>query len=125
MVKHKGSSALAVFTCIAEICKYLCSQMLFMFHYREKIKGWIKEQAHKFVDRYFSSENMDGSNPALNVLQRLCTATEQLNLQVRSGRMFGGVEWEWKQWKYLGGCCDSTGGKAGYFRQCGQYFNCF
>ncbi|KAF7243325.1 E3 ubiquitin-protein ligase TRIP12 [Varanus komodoensis] len=51
---------------------------------REKIKGWIKEQAHKFVDRYFSSENMDGSNPALNVLQRLCTATEQLNLQVNS-----------------------------------------
>ncbi|XP_014139122.2 E3 ubiquitin-protein ligase TRIP12 isoform X1 [Falco cherrug] len=49
---------------------------------REKIKGWIKEQAHKFVERYFSSENMDGSNPALNVLQRLCTATEQLNLQV-------------------------------------------
>lgn len=49
---------------------------------REKIKGWIKEQAHKFVERYFSSENMDGSNPALNVLQRLCAATEQLNLQV-------------------------------------------
>ncbi|OXB83098.1 UNVERIFIED_CONTAM: hypothetical protein H355_016662 [Colinus virginianus] len=52
---------------------------------REKIKCWIKEQAHKFVDRYFSSENMDGSNPALNVLQRLCTATEQLNLQVDGG----------------------------------------
>ncbi|NXN24216.1 TRIPC ligase, partial [Nycticryphes semicollaris] len=52
---------------------------------REKIKGWIKEQAHKFVERYFSSENMDGSNPALNVLQRLCTATEQLDLQVDGG----------------------------------------
>ncbi|XP_039768558.1 E3 ubiquitin-protein ligase TRIP12 isoform X8 [Ornithorhynchus anatinus] len=52
---------------------------------REKIKGWIKEQAHQFVERYFSSENMDGSNPALNVLQRLCTATEQLNLQVDGG----------------------------------------
>ncbi|XP_029471280.1 E3 ubiquitin-protein ligase TRIP12 isoform X5 [Rhinatrema bivittatum] len=52
---------------------------------REKIKGWIKEQAHKFVDRYFTSENMDGTNPALNVLQRLCTATEQLNLQVDGG----------------------------------------
>ncbi|XP_065413009.1 E3 ubiquitin-protein ligase TRIP12 isoform X3 [Chrysemys picta bellii] len=52
---------------------------------REKIKGWIKEQAHKFVERYFNSENMDGSNPALNVLQRLCTATEQLNLQVDGG----------------------------------------
>ncbi|XP_048362455.1 E3 ubiquitin-protein ligase TRIP12 isoform X3 [Sphaerodactylus townsendi] len=52
---------------------------------REKIKGWIKDQAHRFVERYFSSENMDGSNPALNVLQRLCTATEQLNLQVDGG----------------------------------------
>ncbi|KAM4771356.1 E3 ubiquitin-protein ligase TRIP12 [Rhinophrynus dorsalis] len=52
---------------------------------RERIRSWIKEQAHKFVERYFSSENMDGSNPALNVLQRLCNATEQLNLQVDGG----------------------------------------
>ncbi|XP_077467263.1 E3 ubiquitin-protein ligase TRIP12 isoform X2 [Stigmatopora argus] len=52
---------------------------------RDKIKAWIKEQASKFVERYFSSENVDGSNPALNVLQRLCTATEQLNLQVDGG----------------------------------------
>lgn len=49
---------------------------------RDKIKAWIKEQASKFVERYFNSENVDGSNPALNVLQRLCTATEQLNIQV-------------------------------------------
>ncbi|XP_056139035.1 E3 ubiquitin-protein ligase TRIP12 isoform X2 [Lampris incognitus] len=49
---------------------------------RDKIKAWIKEQASRFVERYFNSENVDGSNPALNVLQRLCTATEQLNLQV-------------------------------------------
>ncbi|XP_061924266.1 E3 ubiquitin-protein ligase TRIP12 isoform X4 [Entelurus aequoreus] len=52
---------------------------------RDKIKAWIKEQANKFVERYFNSENVDGSNPALNVLQRLCTATEQLNLQVDGG----------------------------------------
>uniref|UniRef100_A0A672QPV1 E3 ubiquitin-protein ligase n=1 Tax=Sinocyclocheilus grahami TaxID=75366 RepID=A0A672QPV1_SINGR len=52
---------------------------------RDKIKAWIKEQACKFVERYFNSESLDGSNPALNVLQRLCTATEQLNLQVDSG----------------------------------------
>lgn len=63
------------------------------FSCREKIKGWIKEQAHKFVERYFSSENMDGSNPALNVLQRLCTATEQLNLQVGIRLKFA-LEWE-------------------------------
>lgn len=50
---------------------------------RDKIKAWIKEQASKFVERYFNSENVDGSNPALNVLQRLCTATEQLNVQVK------------------------------------------
>uniref|UniRef100_A0A8C0PL18 E3 ubiquitin-protein ligase n=1 Tax=Canis lupus familiaris TaxID=9615 RepID=A0A8C0PL18_CANLF len=59
---------------------------------REKIKGWIKEQAHKFVERYFSSENMDGSNPALNVLQRLCAATEQLNLQLPGEEPIGRVE---------------------------------
>ncbi|XP_015228228.1 PREDICTED: E3 ubiquitin-protein ligase TRIP12 isoform X6 [Cyprinodon variegatus] len=52
---------------------------------RDKIKAWIKEQASKFVERYFNSENVDGSNPALNVLQRLCTATEQLNLQADGG----------------------------------------
>ncbi|KAM6988560.1 E3 ubiquitin-protein ligase TRIP12 isoform 9-T20 [Tautogolabrus adspersus] len=52
---------------------------------RDKIKAWIKEQASKFVERYFNSETVDGSNPALNVLQRLCTATEQLNLQVDGG----------------------------------------
>lgn len=51
---------------------------------RDKIKAWIKEQASKFVERYFNSENVDGSNPALNVLQRLCTATEQLNVQVKN-----------------------------------------
>lgn len=70
--------------------------------YREKIKGWIKEQAHKFVERYFSSENMDGSNPALNVLQRLCTATEQLNLQVRNGKL-NWVRVGMEVVKYLGG----------------------
>ncbi|XP_034403848.1 E3 ubiquitin-protein ligase TRIP12 [Cyclopterus lumpus] len=56
-----------------------------MSNNRDKIKAWIKEQASKFVERYFNSENVDGSNPALNVLQRLCTATEQLNLQVDGG----------------------------------------
>lgn len=54
-----------------------------LFFCRDKIKAWIKEQASKFVERYFNSENVDGSNPALNVLQRLCTATEQLNVQVK------------------------------------------
>ncbi|XP_051512203.1 E3 ubiquitin-protein ligase TRIP12 isoform X2 [Myxocyprinus asiaticus] len=52
---------------------------------RDKIKAWIKDQASKFVERYFNSESVDGSNPALNVLQRLCTATQQLSLQVDSG----------------------------------------
>ncbi|EPY82322.1 hypothetical protein CB1_000661013, partial [Camelus ferus] len=59
---------------------------------REKIKGWIKEQAHKFVERYFSSENMDGSNPALNVLQRLCAAAQQLGLQLPGEEPIGRVE---------------------------------
>ncbi|XP_030237248.1 E3 ubiquitin-protein ligase TRIP12 isoform X6 [Gadus morhua] len=55
---------------------------------RDKIKAWIKETACKFVERYFNSENVDCSNPALNVLQRLCAATEQLNMQ----KVDGGVE---------------------------------
>ncbi|KAJ7995189.1 hypothetical protein DPEC_G00241970 [Dallia pectoralis] len=52
---------------------------------RDKIKAWIKEQACKFVERYFNTENVDCSNPALNVLQRLCSATEQLSLQLDGG----------------------------------------
>lgn len=74
-----------IWLCLLVILEHVnvkCDQMSCVLLSREKIKGWIKEQAHKFVERYFSSENMDGSNPALNVLQRLCTATEQLNLQV-------------------------------------------
>lgn len=65
------------------VCGLQC--VIWMMHYfcRDKIKAWIKEQASKFVERYFNSENVDGSNPALNVLQRLCTATEQLNVQVK------------------------------------------
>lgn len=63
---------------------------------REKIRAWIKEQASKFVERYFNSENVDGSNPALNVLQRLCTATEQLNVQVKHLLLL-------RRWPLLGG----------------------
>lgn len=62
--------------------------VVFLILCRDKIKAWIKEQASKFVERYFNSENVDGSNPALNVLQRLCTATEQLNLQVTHTLLF-------------------------------------
>jgi len=64
---------------LASVVKSFCSL------FRDKIKAWIKEQASKFVERYFNSESVDGSNPALNVLQRLCNATEQLNLQVTTG----------------------------------------
>uniref|UniRef100_A0A3B5A3B0 E3 ubiquitin-protein ligase n=1 Tax=Stegastes partitus TaxID=144197 RepID=A0A3B5A3B0_9TELE len=46
---------------------------------------YTKSHSFYFVERYFNSENVDGSNPALNVLQRLCTATEQLSLQVDGG----------------------------------------
>ncbi|XP_071085244.1 E3 ubiquitin-protein ligase TRIP12-like isoform X2 [Haliotis cracherodii] len=47
---------------------------------REKVRAWIKEQATKFLEKYFSTEAPGGSHPALNVLNRLCTATEQLSL---------------------------------------------
>ncbi|KAL5005223.1 hypothetical protein ScPMuIL_018679, partial [Solemya velum] len=46
---------------------------------KEKIKAWIKEQATKFLEQYFKSESHGGSHPALSVLNRLCTATDNLN----------------------------------------------
>ncbi|XP_041350022.1 E3 ubiquitin-protein ligase TRIP12-like isoform X2 [Gigantopelta aegis] len=52
---------------------------------KEKIKTWIKDQACKFLERYFSSENAGGSHPALGVLKRLCTATEKLSLEEDHG----------------------------------------
>eukprot|EP00063_Salmo_salar_P094514 XP_014069349.1 PREDICTED: E3 ubiquitin-protein ligase TRIP12-like isoform X1 [Salmo salar] len=63
---------------------------------RDKIKAWIKEQACKFVARYFNTEKIDGSNPALNVLQRLCTATEQLSLQVLYSTIVSCVVVSWR-----------------------------
>ncbi|XP_064615750.1 E3 ubiquitin-protein ligase TRIP12-like [Liolophura sinensis] len=47
---------------------------------KEKIKTWIKEQAIRFLEQYFSSETHGSSHPALNVLNRLCAATEKINL---------------------------------------------
>ncbi|KAI1882670.1 hypothetical protein AGOR_G00237280 [Albula goreensis] len=52
---------------------------------REKIKAWIKEQACRFVDRHFSCELLNGSSPALSVLQRLCGAVARLHLQRDGG----------------------------------------
>ena len=54
---------------------------------REKIKSWIREQACRFVERYLGCEQVNGSssNPALNVLQRLCAATARLGLQLDGG----------------------------------------
>ncbi|XP_074658456.1 E3 ubiquitin-protein ligase TRIP12-like [Tubulanus polymorphus] len=46
---------------------------------REKIKAWIKEQALKFSEQFFTSDTSGSSHPALGVLNRLCEATEKLN----------------------------------------------
>ncbi|XP_014682020.1 PREDICTED: E3 ubiquitin-protein ligase TRIP12-like [Priapulus caudatus] len=46
---------------------------------REKIRVWVKEQAAKLEQRYFSGlENNDANHPALSVLNRLCLATRRL-----------------------------------------------
>ncbi|XP_064639626.1 E3 ubiquitin-protein ligase TRIP12-like isoform X2 [Lineus longissimus] len=45
---------------------------------KEKIKAWIKENAVKFSEQFFNTDNHGGSHPALSVLNRLCEATEKL-----------------------------------------------
>ncbi|XP_060069438.1 E3 ubiquitin-protein ligase TRIP12-like [Ylistrum balloti] len=52
---------------------------------KEKVKTWIKEQAIRFLDQYFNSESQGSSHPALNVLNRLCSATENLSVEEDSG----------------------------------------
>ncbi|KAK3095400.1 hypothetical protein FSP39_014206 [Pinctada imbricata] len=49
---------------------------------KEKIKTWIKDHAIQFLKQYFNEENPGTSHPALTVLNRLCSATD--NLQVES-----------------------------------------
>ncbi|XP_077987999.1 E3 ubiquitin-protein ligase TRIP12-like isoform X2 [Glandiceps talaboti] len=56
-----------------------------MANNKEKVKVWIKEQAQKFVAEYFGAEQRGDSHPALNILHRLCTATEKLSLEVDHG----------------------------------------
>ncbi|XP_045199519.2 E3 ubiquitin-protein ligase TRIP12-like isoform X2 [Mercenaria mercenaria] len=48
---------------------------------KDKIKTWIKEQATRFLEQYFSEEAQPGSHPALSTLNKLCTATENLSLE--------------------------------------------
>lgn len=45
---------------------------------REKIKAWIKEQAQKFDEEFFSVEHPGLPHPAMNVLNRLTAAVGQL-----------------------------------------------
>lgn len=63
------------------------------------------------MERYFNSENVDGSNPSLNVLQRLCTATEQLDLQVNlHGAVGGGGGGQRASAKHSPSCVQVDGG---------------
>jgi E3 ubiquitin-protein ligase TRIP12 len=48
---------------------------------KEKIKLWIKEQAQKLYDAYFSDNAVGKSHPALNVLHKLTEASEKLNIE--------------------------------------------
>ncbi|XP_070537941.1 E3 ubiquitin-protein ligase TRIP12-like isoform X2 [Ptychodera flava] len=52
---------------------------------KEKVKAWIKEQAKNFVAQYFGAEQRGDSHPALNILHRLCSATEKLALDEDHG----------------------------------------
>ncbi|XP_054708683.1 E3 ubiquitin-protein ligase TRIP12-like isoform X2 [Uloborus diversus] len=52
---------------------------------RDKIKTWIKEQAQKFDEEFFSVEQLGLSHPAMNVLNRLTTALGLLESMVDGG----------------------------------------
>lgn len=51
--------------------------------HKEKVKSWIKEQAVRFLDQYFNSDTH--SHPALNMLNRLCSATDNLTIEEDNG----------------------------------------
>lgn len=48
---------------------------------KEKVKSWVKEQASRFLEQYFGTETQGSSHPALNILNRLCTATDHLTVE--------------------------------------------
>ncbi|XP_013778614.1 E3 ubiquitin-protein ligase TRIP12-like isoform X4 [Limulus polyphemus] len=45
---------------------------------REKIKAWIRDQAQKFENQYFKTENHGTLHPAMNVLNRITSSLEHL-----------------------------------------------
>ncbi|XP_029650609.1 E3 ubiquitin-protein ligase TRIP12 isoform X2 [Octopus sinensis] len=53
------------------------------YGHKEKVKTWIKEQAIRFLDQYFNSDTH--SHPALNMLNRLCSATDNLTIEEDNG----------------------------------------
>ena len=50
----------------------------------ELLRCWIVFAAKTFFDQYFGNETHGASHPALNVLNRLCTATDRLANNVKS-----------------------------------------
>lgn len=52
---------------------------------KEKIKAWIKEQAQKFEENYFSVEQQGTTHPAMNILNRLTTALSLLESMTDGG----------------------------------------
>lgn len=52
---------------------------------KEKVKTWVKEQATRFLEQYFSTETQGTSHPALNILNKLCTATNNLTIEEDCG----------------------------------------
>lgn len=52
---------------------------------KEKVKSWVKDQATRFLEQYFSVETQGTSHPALNILNRLCTATNNLLVEEDCG----------------------------------------
>ncbi|XP_025078831.1 E3 ubiquitin-protein ligase TRIP12-like isoform X3 [Pomacea canaliculata] len=52
---------------------------------KEKVRSWIKDQAVRFLEKYFSPGSGGSSHPALGVLNRLTAACKSLSLEEDCG----------------------------------------
>ncbi|ELU17507.1 hypothetical protein CAPTEDRAFT_164474 [Capitella teleta] len=61
-----------------EPCKITPTSSQNISNNREKVKQWIRDQAMKFSSKYFKTEVEGHEHPALDVLNRLCQASDAL-----------------------------------------------
>ncbi|XP_050411436.2 E3 ubiquitin-protein ligase TRIP12 [Patella vulgata] len=52
---------------------------------KEKIRSWVKEEATKFLEKNTTSEAWSNSHPAVQILQKLCDASQGLTIDSDNG----------------------------------------